>query len=224
MDKKIVIVEDIEVIRTGLSMMISATDGLNCIGEYESVEEYEKDIKSIEPDLVIMDIGLPGKSGIDGVRETLKLRPNAIIVMLTIFEDSDNIFNAICAGATGYLLKKTPPAQIIESIKDALNGGSPMSSPIARKVVNFFKKFVPPDSPKQENLTDREKEILNGLSKGLSYKTIGESLFISVDTVRYHITKIYKKLHVHSQSEAVAKAIKKGFLTILTTISYAVNI
>jgi DNA-binding NarL/FixJ family response regulator len=144
--------------------------------------------------------------------------------MLTVFEDSDNIFNAICAGATGYLLKKTPPAQIIESIKDALNGGSPMSSPIARKVVNFFKEFVPPDSSKKENLTDREKEILNGLSKGLSYKTIGESLFISVDTVRYHITKIYKKLHVHSQSEAVAKAIKKGFLTILTTISYVVNI
>ena len=151
-------------------------------------------------------------SGIEGVKHIKEKLPESTILMLTVFENEEYIFNALKAGASGYLLKKTTPAQLIEAIKDAHKGGSPMSSDIARKVVSFFQQKPIQKSDDDTLLSGREKEILSCLSDGNSYKIIADNLFISIDTVRSHIRNIYKKLHVHNQSEAVSKAIKGGLL------------
>ncbi|MEJ2544951.1 MAG: response regulator transcription factor [Calditrichaceae bacterium] len=143
---------------------------------------------------------------IEGVKKIIQQRSDATILMLTVFEDEENVFEALKAGASGYLLKKTPPAQLIESIKDAHNGGSPMSSNIARKVVTFFKQTPSSMSKETYGLSKREKDILASLAEGNSYKIIADKLFISIDTVRSHIRNVYKKLHVHNQSEAVFKS------------------
>lgn len=208
---KIIITEDNVTIREGLALLINATEGMNCIAQYNSCEEMLADVKNHQPDVILQDIGLPGMTGIEGVKKIREILPDIIILMLTVYEDEDNIFESLKAGASGYLLKKTSPAQLIESIKDAYNGGSPMSSNIARKVVSFFKKERKVDDP-EANLSKREKEILASLAEGNSYKLIADKLFISIDTVRTHIRHIYKKLHVHSQSEAISKAFKKGYI------------
>jgi DNA-binding NarL/FixJ family response regulator len=167
---------------------------------------------SDDPDVILMDIGLPGMSGIEGIREVKKVRSDAVIVVLSVYEDDENIFEALCQGACGYLVKNTPPARLIEAITEAHEGGSPMTSHIARKVVSLFQKSYKGADDADIRLTDREKEILTGLSDGDSYNSIAESLFISVDTVRYHIRNVYEKLQVHSQSAAVSKAIRKGLI------------
>lgn len=151
-------------------------------------------------------------SGIEGVKNIKKVIPESVVLMLTVYEDEENIFEALKAGASGYLLKKIPPAQLIEAIKDAHNGGSPMSSNIARKVVSFFQQKPAVKSNQKAMLSDRVKLILASLVEGNSYKIIGDQLFVSFDTVRTHIRNIYIKLHVHSQSGAVAKALKEGIL------------
>lgn len=160
-----------------------------------------------------MDIGLPGISGIEGVKEAVKKRSDINILMLTIYEDSEKVFDALCAGACGYLVKKTPPTKLLEAIKDVFEGGSPMSSNVARQVITAFKetKSITLNDSEYE-LSQREKEVLGLLADGYNYQEIATSLFISVDTVRHHIRNIYKKLHVHSQSEAVAKAIRKKII------------
>ncbi len=208
---RIVIVEDNRTIREGLTVLINGTEGLRCVAAYRDCEKMLNRLVQDQPDLILMDIGLPGMSGIEGVKWVKEKRPQTQVVMLTVYEDDESIFKALCNGAIGYLLKKTPPAQLLESIRSAYEGGSPMSSQIARKVVNFFQRFAPLEN-EQPTLSKRELEILDGLSRGNSYKMLADSLCISMDTVRYHIRNIYRKLHVHSQSEAVAKALRKGWI------------
>lgn len=154
-----------------------------------------------------MDIGMPGMSGIEGVRLLKSVFPQVDVIMQTVYEDDERIFQSIIAGASGYLLKKTPPAKILEAIKDIREGGAPMSASIARKVLTMFQSPSPLKSSEYD-LSEREKEVLGGLVKGLSYKMIADQCFISIDTVRSHIKNIYEKLHVHSKGEAVAKAMR----------------
>lgn len=209
----VVIVEDNNTIRNGLAALISATDGYSCVAAYQSAEEFLAELRSINLDVVLMDIGLPGMNGIDAVKKAKLTHPDLNILMLTIYEESDKIFDALCAGACGYLVKKTPPARLLEAIKEVHEGGSPMSSNIARKVISTFQTGTPAVSDKEAaSLSSREKEVLFQLSEGNNYQEIADALFISVDTVRHHIRNIYKKLHVHSQSEAVAKAIRKKII------------
>jgi DNA-binding NarL/FixJ family response regulator len=209
---RVVIVEDKKPIREGLVVLLGATGGIDCAAAYECCEDMLPRLEEDDPEVILMDIGLPGMSGLEGIEEVRKLRDDAVIVVLSVYEDDDNVFEALCRGASGYLVKNTPPARLIEAITEAHEGGSPMSSHIARKVVTLFQKsFKGADEP-DVRLTDREREVLTGLSDGDSYSCIADSLCISVDTVRYHIRNIYRKLHVHSQSAAVSKAIRSGLI------------
>ena len=209
---KIVIVEDKQAVREGLVVLLTGTEGIECVASYGNCEDMLQELKNDSPDIILMDIGLPGMSGIDGTREVKKILPDTVVVVLSVYEDNENIFEALCMGASGYLVKNTPPARLIEAIKEAYEGGSPMSSHIARKVVTLFQKNFQSPGDSSVKLTGRETEILTGLSNGHSYMSIADELFISVDTVRYHIRNIYQKLQVHSQSEAVSKAIRKGLI------------
>jgi DNA-binding NarL/FixJ family response regulator len=210
---KVVLVEDNDSIREGLKMLINGTEGYSCANSFSNCETMLKNIVRIDPDVLLMDLGLPGMSGIEGIKKVKALIPDLTIMVLTVYEENDRVFDAICAGASGYLVKKTPPSKLLEAIKDAYDGGAPMSSQIARKVIDFFQKKKPVFPGKEIYiLTPREKEILSGLVEGRNFKSIADSLFISVETVRFHFRNIYKKLHVHSQSEAVAKAIKEGII------------
>ncbi len=206
----IAIVEDNNTIREGLAALINGTKDYKCVGNYKSCEDYFKELDFLGVDVVLMDIGLPGMNGIEGVKKTKQINPDINILMLTIYEESEIVYDALCAGACGYLVKKTPPAKLIEAIKDIYDGGSPMSSQIARQVINSFR--IDRNYNSQYNLSSREKEVLTLLSDGNNYQEIGDQLYISVDTVRHHIRNVYKKLHVHSQSEAVAKAIRKKII------------
>ncbi|HED07411.1 MAG TPA: response regulator transcription factor [Ignavibacteria bacterium] len=210
---KVVVVEDDNEIREGLRILIDGTDGYSCVDTYSECTSMLKNIESNNPDILLMDIGLPGMNGIEGIKKVKIILPEITILVLTIYEENDLIFDALCAGASGYLIKKTPPSKLLEAIKEAYNGGSPMSSHIARKVIESFqKKNSNVDKKNEYILTRREKEILSGLVEGNNFKAIADSLFISVETVRFHFRNIYKKLHVHSQSEAVVKAIKEGIV------------
>ncbi len=208
----VIIVEDNDTIREGLAALINGTEGFRCIATYSNCEGLLKHLEDLSPDILLMDIVLPGMSGIDGVRQIKQINPDLNILMLTIYGENDFVFEALCAGACGYLLKNTPPARLLEAIKEAHEGGSPMSPSIARKVVSLLqqKNLLPTSS--QALLTTREREILNALAQGNNYQAIAESLFISVSTVRFHIRNIYRKLHVQTQSEAVATAIRKGLI------------
>ncbi len=208
----LVIVEDKKNIREGLVVLLGATEGIECVADYGDCEDMLLNLKDDNPDVILMDIGLPGMSGIEGTREAKKILQEVVIIVLSIYDDDENIFKALCMGASGYLVKNTPPSRLIEAISEAHEGGSPMSSHIARKVVTLFQKnFARPEDP-DVHLTERETEILTGLSDGHSYMSVADTLFISVDTVRYHIRNIYRKLEVHSQSAAVSKAIRKGMI------------
>lgn len=209
----VAIVEDNLTIREGLAALINGTEGYKCIGAFGDVESFLPKIGSLPINVVLMDIGLPGMNGIEGAKSAVIKNPDLSILMLTVYEESEFVFDALCAGACGYLVKKTPPARLLEAIKDANDGGSPMSSRIARQVITAFKEGKGILSQQKDfDLSDREISVLNLLSEGYNYQEIAENLFISVDTVRHHIRNIYKKLHVHSQSEAVAKAIRKKII------------
>jgi len=194
---RITIVEDKKPIREGLALLISATDGLSCPKTYDCCEDMLEQLAEDKPDLILMDIGLPGMSGIEGIKQVRKEQPDCLILMLSVNEDNDHIFEALCAGACGYLIKKTPPAQLIEAIIEAHEGGSPMNSHIARKVVTYFQKQNSPRESSEADVTDREREILASLAQGNSYKLVADALCISIDTVRFHIRNIYRKLQVH---------------------------
>ena len=209
---KVAIVEDNNTIREGLAALINGTEGYTCVGAYSTSEKFLQQIPSTDIDVALMDIGLPGMNGIDALKKAREINPDLNILMLTIYEESEVVFEALCAGACGYLVKKTPPLRLLDAIKDIYEGGSPMSSQIARQVINEFQKEKISISKNEYSLSNREKEVLNLLSNGKSYQEIGDRLFISVDTVRHHIRNIYKKLHVHTQSEAVAKAIRKKII------------
>jgi len=202
------IVEDDEWIRGNLASQISRTPGFTCTGCYADGEEAISQIPKNVPNVVLMDINLPKMNGIECVRRLKPLVPSVQILMLTVYEDSDKIFDSLLAGASGYLLKRTPQSQIIEAITDVYRGNSPMTGHIARKVVQYFNQRGSEDK-EIEKLSKREREVLDCLAKGIPYKEIADVLSVSIDTVRIHIKGIYGKLHVHSRGEAVAKYLRK---------------
>jgi DNA-binding NarL/FixJ family response regulator len=205
---KVSIVEDNDQIREGLSALINGSTGFQCVATYPTAENALKYLPAHRPDVVLMDIQLPGMSGIECVRELKRLLPDLQLMMLTIYEDDDNVFKSIVAGASGYVLKKTPPTELLEAISDLHHGGSPMSDRIARKVVQAFQEMGR-SSRETENLTQRESEILSYVAKGYQDKEIAEKFFLSSETVRTHLRNIYKKLHVRSRTEATLKYLHK---------------
>jgi DNA-binding NarL/FixJ family response regulator len=213
MKTRVALIEDRKAIRESLSMLIDGSPGLELAGAYPDCQNLVAHIKASPPDVVLMDIELPGMNGIEAVHLLKKEFPALIMIMHTVFEDDDKVFDAICAGASGYLLKDTPPARLVESISEAVNGGAPMSPSIAKKTLSLFQKYLLPEQHEEKKerlqLTQREKEVLQWLVKGYSYKMIADACQISFDTVRTHIRNIYEKLHVASSTQAVAKALKE---------------
>lgn len=205
---KVTIIEDRREIREGLGMLISYTEGFECTGKYGSMEEALARIPHSLPDVVLSDIGLPGMDGIEGIRRLKEKFPNLTILMLSVYEDDDRIFHALCAGACGYLLKKTPPTKLLESLREAVSGGAPMSPEVARKVITLFRDFKPPQQVDYD-LKPHELRLLKLLVEGHSYKSAAEKLNVSVNTISFHLKNIYDKLQVHSKSEAVAKALQQ---------------
>jgi len=202
------IVEDNEQLRTTLARVIGRAEGFRCVSHYGSAEAAIESLPKDKPDVVLMDINLPGINGVECVRQLKQLLPDTQSVMLTVYEDTDNIFAALAAGAAGYLLKRTKSAELIEAIREVHRGGSPMTTHIARKVTQSFLKTGP--SPRTaENLSEREQEVLDCLSKGFLYKEIAENLGISYETVHTYIRRIYEKLQVRTRTEAVAKFLRR---------------
>ena len=208
MEIKVAIFEDNSNMREGLFQLINGSQGFICTGAFPNCDDLVKRIEKSNPDVIVMDIEMPGISGIEGVKLVKENFPEMKILMETIFEDDIKIFDSICAGAEGYILKNTAPAEILGAIKEIYEGGSPMTPTIANRVLKMIKAQRPSDSKNLFNLTEREREILSCLVEGMSYKLIADECTISIDTVNVHIKNIYKKLQVHSKSEAVAKAIK----------------
>ncbi len=200
----VAIVEDNKEIREGLAILINGSEGFSCVATYPTAEAAIQSIENDNPDIILMDIQLPGMSGIECVRRLKTSSPSLQIMMQTIYEDDERIYNSLVAGASGYVLKKMPPSKLLEAIQDLHNGGSPMSSQIARKVVQAFQKMGA-SSQDTENLSTREYEILSYLAKGYRYKEIADILNISIETVRTHLRNIYEKLQVRSRTEAVLK-------------------
>jgi len=199
----VVIIEDIKEIREGLQILIDSSDGFTCRKTFANAEQAIEELPSLYPDVALMDIHLPGINGIEAVRRLKNLSPDTQFIMSTIYEDDENIFESLKAGASGYLLKKTAPSKILDAISEVHHGGSPMSSQIARRVIASFQHK---NSIDETNiLTPREKEILKELSKGLRYKEIADEMKISIETVRSHARKIYEKLQVQSRTEALNK-------------------
>lgn len=203
---RVAIVEDERDIRESLTFLVNGTAGYSCTGSYRSMEEALDGIPRQLPDIVLSDIGLPGMSGIDGVRLLKERHPQLLLLMLTVYDDDDRIFDAICAGACGYLLKKTPPARLLDSLKEAVGGGAPMSPEVARRVIALFRQIRPPERVDYD-LTPHETRLLKLFVEGHNYKTAAAELGVSVNTVNFHVRSIYAKLQVHSRSEAVAKAL-----------------
>ena len=204
---KVAIVEDRREIRQGLTMLIGGTEGFRCTGSYSSMEEALQKISFELPDVVLNDIGLPGMSGIDGIKILKERYPDLLILMLTVYDDDDRIFEAMCAGASGYLLKKTPPLRLLESLREAVNGGAPMSPEVAARVIKLFREIRPPEKADYE-LTPHETRLLKLFVAGHNYKSAAAELGVTVHTVSFHLRSIYEKLQVHSKSEAVAKALQ----------------
>ena len=192
---------------------ILKTEGFLCTGSFSSCNNLAQDLKKSDPDVVLMDIGMTGMDGIEATRKTRELYPAKKILIQTVFEDDEKIFSAICAGASGYILKKTSPAKLLEAIQEVHAGGAPMSPGIATKVLHLFQRFAPSTSittDEANSLTKRENEILLLMMEGDNFPAIAEKLFLSYETVRTHVRSIYKKLHVTSVTGAIVKGFKKG--------------
>ncbi len=202
---EISIIEDDKDIRESLAILIEGTDGFSCVSNYGSVELALKKIENDAPNVILMDINLPGMTGIEGVKLIKEKMPECEIIMQTISEDDNDVFDSLCAGACGYLKKNTPPAKLLDAITEAVKGGAPMNMDIARLVVNSFK----PEQAKDNPLTEREKDVLRNLCDGKSYKMIAGELFVDINTVKFHIRNIYRKLEVNSKGEAIIKAMKE---------------
>jgi DNA-binding NarL/FixJ family response regulator len=203
---KVAIIEDQREIRECLAILINGADGYRCTGGFRTMEEALAKIGFELPDVALVDIGLPGMSGIDGLKLLKERYPQMLLLMLTVYGDDDRIFDALCAGASGYLLKKTPPARVLECLREAVAGGAPMSPEVASRVISLFREVHPPEHA-DYHLTPHELRLLKLLVEGCSYKTAAAKLGVSVKTVSFHLQKIYEKLQVHSKSEAVAKAL-----------------
>ena len=208
MSIRVVIYEDNRNLREGLFQLIDGTNGFRCVGAFANCDRIVRQIEEVKPDVILMDIELPGISGIEAVKILKEKFPVVKVLMETIFENNDKIFDSICNGAEGYILKNTPPALILSAIREIYEGGAPMTPSVASKVLKMFMKNSFSSVKEVSNLTEREREILKSLVEGMSYKMIAASSFISIDTVSGHIKNIYKKLQVHSKSEAVVKAIR----------------
>jgi DNA-binding NarL/FixJ family response regulator len=202
------IVEDDPEVRDSLARLISRSPGYRCVSEHPSAEDALQDIPKINPDVTLMDINLPGLNGVECVRRLKPMLPATQIIMLTVYQNTENIFNALAAGATGYLLKQTPPDELLTAIKEVHGGGSPMSSHIARKIVQSFQQPAAV-AREAETLSPREAEVLDLLAKGFLYKEIADTMKVTYATVHTHIRHIYEKLHVRSRTEAVAKHLSK---------------
>ncbi len=204
---KVAIIEDQREVREGLAILINGTPGFRCTGNYRTMEDALRVISIGLPNVILTDIGLPGMSGTEGIR-ILKARfPDIPIVALTVYDHEGEIFDALCAGANGYLLKNTPPARLLDCLREVLQGGAPMSPEVARRVVALFREFRPPDRA-SHNLTQQETELLKLLIEGHNYKTAAAELSISINTVKFHLKNVYEKLQVHTKTEAVAKALR----------------
>jgi DNA-binding NarL/FixJ family response regulator len=202
------IVEDNDKLRGTLARVINRADGFRCISDYANAEDALKDLPQARPDVVLMDINLPGMNGVECVRQLKRLLPQTQVMMLTVYEDTENIFNALTAGASGYMLKRTSTKELLEAIQEVHRGGSPMTMHIARKVVLSFQKTAATAQP-TENLSEREQQVLDLLSQGLMYKEIADKLEISYETVHTYIRRIYEKLQVRTRTEAVAKFLRR---------------
>lgn len=208
---KVLLYEDSPQLREGLTMLIDGSDGFTVLAAYKNCDHAADEVAAWQPDVILMDIDMPGTNGIEGLKHIRAVNSDVKILMLTVFDDNKNVFEAVKNGANGYILKKTPPAKLLEYIEEAASGGAPMTSSIATQVLKMFSQLNNVQS-EDYNLSDREKQVLQLLVDGYSYKMIASEMFISIDTVRSHIKKIYEKLHVNSKSEAVAKAFKDKLL------------
>jgi len=205
---RVVLIEDLREIREGLTALINGTAGFQCVASYGMMETALAKIERDAPDVILTDLGLPGMSGIEGIERLREIFPAVPIIALTIYDNDREIFNALCNGANGYLLKTTPPARLLEALKEAVDGGSPMSPTIAARVVNLFRTFRPP-APADYRLTPQEITLLKLLIEGHHKKTAAREMEISIHTVSFHLKNIYEKLQVHSKTEAVAKALRE---------------
>lgn len=205
---RVVLVEDQTDVREGLAVLINGSPGFRCAGAFRTMEEALRAIGNQLPDVVLTDIGLPGMSGVDGTKIIKERHPDLPVVALTVYDDDEDVFDALCAGASGYLLKNTPPARLLESLKEVASGGAPMSPEVARRVINLFREFRPPERA-PHRLTPQEAILLKLITEGHSYKTAAYELGISISTISFHLQNIYNKLQVHSKSEAVAKAVRE---------------
>lgn len=204
---KTAIVEDMRDIREGLATLINFTEGFTLTGSYRSMEEAIPKIKGNVPNVLLSDIGLPGIDGIEGIRILKEQFPEMTVLMITVYDDDERIFDAICAGATGYLLKRTSPAKLLENIREAVSGGAPMSPEVASRVIKLFREVRPPEKVDYD-LTPHETRLLKLLVEGHNYSTASVELGVSYNTIKFHMRHIYEKLQVHSKSEAVAKALQ----------------
>jgi DNA-binding NarL/FixJ family response regulator len=205
---RVALVEDRREIRAGLAALIGGTEGFLCTDVFSSMEDALPALAERAPDVVLVDIGLPGMSGIEGLQLLRARHPALPLLMLTVYDDDERIFEALCAGATGYLLKKTAPSRLLESLREAADGGAPMSPEVARRVIALFRELRPPARASYD-LTPHERRILGMLVEGHNYKTAAVALGVSVNTVSFHVRHVYEKLQVHSRSDAVAKALRE---------------
>jgi len=204
---KTVVIEDQRDLREALATLIDFTPGFACTGAFRSMEEALARLRHELPDVVLSDIGLPGMSGIEGIKILKEKHPQLTILMLSVYDDDDRIFDALCAGASGYLLKHTPPVKLLESLKEAVSGGAPMSPEIAARVISIFRDIRPPERVDYD-LTPHETRLLRLIVDGHNYTTAADALGVKYSTIKFHMQNIYDKLQVHSKSEAVAKALK----------------
>lgn len=209
---RVVIIEDLREVRESLAMLIGGTSGFLCAGSYRTMEAALRDVAGNTPDVILTDIGLPGMDGIEGTRLLHERLPHVPILALTVYDDDENVFNAICAGASGYLLKNTAPARLLESLREVANGGAPMSPEVARRVVTLFRTFRPPPERASCDLTPQELALLKLMVEGHHYKTAAREMGISINTVSFHLKHIYEKLQVHSKTEAVARALRERLI------------
>ncbi len=206
------LVEDDDLVREGLRALIDGSAGFSCVGAWPSVEEALAALPGDPPDVLLMDIQLPGVSGAEGVRLVRERLPGVEVLMLTVLAERARIFESICNGACGYLLKDTPPARLLDALREAKDGGSPMSPEIARKVVELFRRTPPPPAD-ETHLAPQEVRLLSLLAEGHGYQAAADRMFVSVNTVRNYVRSVYEKLHVHSSSEAVSKALRLGLIS-----------
>jgi DNA-binding NarL/FixJ family response regulator len=211
---RVAIVEDDHATREGLRLLIDGTPGFHCVGAFATAEEALSApiVADWRVDVALLDVHLPGMTGTEAVPKLRARWPDALILMLTVFAEDDTVFASLCGGASGYLLKKTPPARLLDAMREASDGGAPMSPEIARKVIRMFRDVRAPAPPPDTDLTPTELRVLQLLADGHGYRAAGDALHVSINTIRTYIRAIYEKLHVHSKSAAVSKAIKAGWI------------